>query len=422
MERQRIAVVGSGISGLTCAYLLSHAHEVTVFEANDYIGGHTHTCDIEGPDGVHAVDTGFIVFNYATYPHFVRLMRHLGVADQPSNMSFSVQDYDEKLEYRASTLGSFFAQRRRIFQPWMYRLIYDILRFRRESSALLRSDDMSLTLGEYLTKEKYSSHFIRHFIVPMGAAIWSSGTDDMWHFPAVFFARFFANHGFLRTRDKVTWHVLQGGSRSYIAPLTKPYASRVFCNAAVRAVQRHPAHVTLTIDGQGTHDFDAVVIAAHSTEARQMLMDCTPEEARVLDAFPYTDNSVVVHTDEALMPQTRAAWASWNVHLLPGYEERVALTYDMTRLQSLQAQLRYFVTLNYDEAIAPERTCLRLRYAHPVFTPEGVQLQPAQDTLNGARRTYFCGAYWRYGFHEDGVISALNVCRKWGVTLDTIGA
>jgi len=312
----RIAVIGAGVSGLVTAYLLADEHEVTVFEANDYIGGHTHTVDTEAGGRTFAVDTGFIVFNERTYPNFVRLLKRLGVAWQPSNMSFGVRCEKTGLEYSPSSLNSFFAQRRNLLKPSFYRLIADVFRFRRESQAVLAGDDWATTLTEFLAARGYSRRFVEQFLVPMGAAIWSAAPEDFGAMPVRFFAQFFHNHGFLNVRDQPQWLTLRGGSRSYIAPLTAAYSDRIRLSCPVESVRRRTDCVEVTPCGGAPERFDQVVIATHSDQALRLLADPSPAEREILGAIPYQENDTVLHTDASLLPRCRRAWASWN-YLIP---------------------------------------------------------------------------------------------------------
>ena len=410
----RIAVIGAGISGLTTAYLLSQEHDIVVFEANDYIGGHTHTIDVTAGNGqVFAVDTGFIVFNENTYPNFMALMERLGVAWQPSNMSFSVQCAKTGLFFCPSTLNSIFAQRRNLLRPAFYRMLSDALRFRREASELIETDDYSLTLQAYLDQKGYSAAFIDNFIIPMGGAIWSADPVQFREFPARYLVEFFNNHGVLNIRDQPLWLTIKGGSRQYIQPLTRPFADHIRLNAPVSSVKRFEDHVSITAQGE-TESFDQVVLAVHSDQALEMLSDPTPMEKEILGVIPYQENLAVLHRDASLMPPKRIAWASWNYHIPKREKGRVALTYYMNRLQTLHAPEEFCVTLNMPEAIAPTKVIESIVYHHPVYDPNSLQSRRRQDELNGHNRTFYCGAYWGYGFHEDGVNSALAVCKHFG--------
>jgi predicted NAD/FAD-binding protein len=409
----KIAVIGTGIAGNVAANRLCREHEVTVYEANNYIGGHTHTHDIAWQDQQYTVDTGFIVFNYRTYPHFTRLLEELDVAVQPSSMSFSVKCEKTGLEYNGTSLNSLFAQRRNLLRPGFYRMLRDILRFNREAPALLDASAPDISLGDFLYRGGYSQQFMEHYLIPMGAAIWSAEPRLMYRFPARFFLRFFHNHGMLSVDDRPTWHVIQGGSRSYVDKLIRPFEHRIRTSAAVEAVQRYPDHVSVKAKGCEAERYDAVFLACHSDQALHMLRDPSHTEQKVLGAIRYQENEAVLHTDSSVLPKRRLAWAAWNYHILPQAQERVALSYNMNILQTIRAPVQFCVTLNNSSAIDPARILKRLTYHHPVFTPDAVAAQARQADINGIRRTYFCGAYWRFGFHEDGVVSALNALQHF---------
>jgi predicted NAD/FAD-binding protein len=413
----RIAVIGAGISGLVCAYLLSDEHEVTVYEANDYIGGHTHTIDVPLAGRTYSVDTGFIVFNLKTYPNFLKLMQILGVAWQPSNMSFSLHCLRTGIFYSPSTLNSLFAQRSNILRPGFYRMLLDALRFRREALSLLQTNDDRTTLSAYLRQNRYSDLFIEKFIIPMGAAIWSADPDQFRDFPARYLVEFFHNHGFLNLRDQPQWLVVKGGSRQYIEPLTRPFRDQIRLNAPVAAVQRSADQVTVTTAGGDRDRFDRVIIAAHSDQALAMLADPSDREREILGPIPYQENHTILHTDSNVLPPKRAAWASWNYRIPKAERGRVALTYDMNLLQGLNAPEEFCVSLNMTEDIDPRKIIRSLVYHHPVYDPRSLAARRGQEALNGVNRTYYCGAYWGYGFHEDGVNSALAVCNHFGKAL-----
>ncbi len=413
----RIAVIGAGISGMVTAYLLSEDHDVVVFEANDYIGGHTNTIDIQLNGRSYRVDTGFIVFNESTYPNFVKLMRRLGVVWRPSNMSFSVQSEKTDLEYCPSTLNSLFAQRRNLLRPSFYRMLLDAFRFRREAQEILRTDDYKTTLGAYLQGRGYSQTFIHHFIIPMGEAIWSADPKQFNEFPAHYFVQFFNNHGFLKVRDQPQWQVIKGGSKSYVEPLTRSYRDRVRLNCPVESIKRHPDQVEVIPRHGEPERFDQVIIAAHSDQTLAMLADPSDAEREILEAIPYQDNLAILHTDSSLLPKRRAAWASWNYHIPREELGRVAVTYYMNMLQSLSAPVDFCVTLNRPEVIDRAKVLNEVMYHHPVYTRLGPLAQKRHQEINGVNRTYFCGAYWGYGFHEDGVNSALAVCEHFGKSL-----
>ena len=409
----KIAIIGSGIAGNIAAYHLNKDHDITLLEANNYVGGHTHTHTIEWKDKQYFIDTGFIVFNYHTYPHFTRLLNELQVPVQPSNMSFSVKCENTGLEYNGNNLNSLFAQRRNLLRPSFHRMIRDILRFNRHAPSLLETCDDTLSLGAYLKQQAYCKEFIEHYIIPMGAAIWSTDPQKMQDFPAYNFVRFFHNHGLLNVSDRPTWYVIKGGSNQYVKKLIQPFRDRIRLNSPIASIRRFSTHVEITPRNQPAENFDAVFIASHSDQALAMLTDATQQEQEILGAIPYQENTAVLHTDRTLLPKRRLAWAAWNYHLLPQQASHVALTYNMNILQGLNAPDQFCVTLNNDDAIDESRIIKRMRYHHPVFTPKGMMAQQRQQEINGVNRTYFCGAYWRYGFHEDGVVSALNAIKHF---------
>ncbi|MDB6062336.1 MAG: FAD-dependent oxidoreductase [Verrucomicrobiaceae bacterium] len=414
----KIAIIGSGISGLTAAYLLSRRHDITVFEAGAEIGGHTATVDIDIAGKTYAVDTGFIVYNDWTYPNFIRLMQQLGVQQQDTEMSFSVKCTRTGFEYSGSSLNTLFAQRKNLFNPKFWGMLRDILRFNREAQIDLDSGriDAALTLGEYLKKNRYGDYFINRFLVPMGAAIWSASTQAMLEFPLLFFVKFFKNHGLLSVNNHPQWRVLRGGSRSYLKPLTKNFREHIRTSTPVAKIARTDAGVLISSTRCGDELFDQVVIATHSDQALALLADASGDEAQILGAIPYKNNDVILHTDASVLPRSKRAWASWNYHLTADSQPQAVLTYAMNILQGLDAPTTFCVTLNNTDAIDPQKILRRFVYAHPVFTAQGVNAQQRWSEINGVNRTWFCGAYWRNGFHEDGVVSALRVCTALGET------
>lgn len=413
----KIAIVGSGISGLGAAYFLSRAHEVTVFEAESRLGGHTATVDVEHGGQTYAVDTGFIVYNDRTYPNFIRLMAELGVDTQPTRMSFSVSSTLTGLEYAGSNLNTLFAQRRNLIRPAYWGMLRDILRFNRESVDDLDSGriDATTTLGDYLTERGYGPLFRTHYLVPMGAAIWSADTDTMNRFPLAFFVRFFRNHGLLQVKDRPQWRTLRGGSRQYLEPLTAGFSDRIALNTPVAQVTRDDEGVSVRTATGSEARFDEVVFACHSEQALEMLGDATDSERDVLGAMPYQSNEVVLHTDERLLPSRRLAWSCWNYRLDAEHQDRAVLTYNMNMLQNLDAPVTFCVTLNETKRIAPDKIIGQFNYSHPVFTLDGIDAQRRWDEINGKRHTWFCGAYWANGFHEDGLSSAVRVANALGV-------
>jgi len=408
-ESMKIAIIGTGIAGNLAAYRLSRKHDITVYEADSRIGGHTNTVDVLAAGQRWAIDTGFIVFNDATYPHFIALLDELGVESQPSEMSFSVRSERNGLEYNGASINALFAQRSNLLRPSFYRMINDILRFNREAPALLDEPENAITLGEYLDHHGYSKEFVEHYIVPMGAAIWSATAEGMRGVPAIFFIRFFSNHGLLSVNDRPTWRVIKGGSRNYLDKLVAGHRDRIRLNAPVEWIRRHPGYVEVKALGAASERYDRVFLACHSDQALQLLADPTAEEQAVLGAMAYQQNEAVLHTDESLMPRRKLAWAAWNYHIPQGPadpEGKVALTYNMNILQGLKAPVEFCVTLNHTHAIDPEKIIQTVNYEHPIFTERAVAAQGRHREINGTGGTYYCGAYWRYGFHEDGVVSA----------------
>lgn len=413
-----IAVIGTGIAGMTAAYLLSRQHRLTVFEANDYVGGHTHTIDVPVNGDRYAVDTGFIVFNQNTYPNFIALMKQLGIGWKPSNMSFSVQCARTGLEFSPSTFNSLFIQRKNLLRPSFYRMVADAFRFRRHSEELFETDDRyEMTLDQFLRENGYSETFIENFIIPMGEAIWSADPVKFREFPARYFAEFFKNHGFLNVKDQPQWLVIEGGSSTYVPPLTRAYRDRIRINSPVASIRRFDDRVEIKPEGAPPESFDQVVIATHSDEALAMLDDPSEAETDILGTIAYQENHAALHTDERLLPSKKAAWASWNYFIPPEDLGRVAITYDMNILQGLGAPLEFCVTLNRPGVAAADKTIAEMVYHHPVYTPKSLAARQRYDEINGQNRTYFCGAYWYYGFHEDGVRSALAVTQKFGLDL-----
>lgn len=409
----KVAVVGSGVSGLVAAWLLRLDHVVTVFEADSRIGGHVHTVDVPDEDRAHAVDTGFIVFNERTYPNFMKLLRRLDVGWKESDMSFSVKCERSGLEYNGTSLDTLFAQRRNLVRPRFLRMVRDIVRFNRDATRFARKDvgDDRTTLGAFVERHGYSEWFVEKYLVPMGSAVWSAEPRGMREFPFRTFSRFFDNHGMLTVDDRPDWLVVEGGSRAYVDALVRPFAERIRTSSPVRTVRRFEDRVEVVTDAAGTESFDHVILATHADQTLRMLQDASNEEREVLGAFRYQPNDTVLHTDTSIMPRRKKAWAAWNYHIESEEVDRSVVTYWMNRLQGLDATRDYCVTLNRDQEIDPAHVLGRYLYEHPVYTREAVARQPAQERLGRANRTSFAGAYWGYGFHEDGVNSAITACR-----------
>jgi len=426
-SRMKIAIIGSGISGLTAAWLLHQSHEITVFEANDYIGGHTHTIDVDVDGEQLAIDTGFIVYNDWTYPNFIQMLERLGIGSLATEMSFSVRCERSQIEYNGSNFNGLFAQRSNLLKPRFHRMLQDILRFNREAVGLLEADHDSLTVDEYVTQRGYSKQFSDLYLIPMGAAIWSCPPETFGKFPVRFIVEFYRNHGLLSIRDRPQWRVISGGSKRYVEKLIAPFEDRIRLNTPVESIDREETGVTICATGSEDERFDHAIFACHSDQALRILGDtATLTEQNVLHEFPYQKNSAVLHWDDSVLPQRRRAWASWNYHIdgsPPDVQQEfdgasgqsATVTYNMNILERLKAQRTYCVTLNRDAAIDPAKVIGKYEYHHPVYTTERRFAQQKHSALINHNRTSFCGAYWGNGFHEDGINSALAVCRQLGV-------
>jgi predicted NAD/FAD-binding protein len=410
----RIAVVGAGVSGLVAAHLLHERHEVTVFEAGGKPGGHTNTIRVDTANETHWVDTGFIVFNDRNYPHFERLLGRLGVRSQPSQMSFAVADERGDLEYNSVSPNGLFAKRAHLVSPWFWRMLGEVRRFQRDALDLLRSDE-DPSLGHWLERRSFSAAFIDHLIVPQASAVWSADPGQMWTFPARFLAEFFDNHGMLTLRGRPRWRTVAGGSQRYVEALTRPWRDRLRLATPVTAIERHPDHVAVTPRGGEPERYDHVVLATHSDQALRMLADASDREHEILGAIPYQPNEAVLHTDTRMLPRRRRAWASWNYHLLDRPTGKPTLTYHMNRLQDLRAEREFCVTLNRSEAIESGKILKTIAYDHPIFTTDGRRAQRRHHEISGQGRTHFAGAYWGWGFHEDGVVSGVRAAEALGV-------
>ncbi len=412
----KVAIIGAGISGLTAAYLLNRCCDITVFERADTIGGHTATKTFTHNGKEHAIDTGFIVYNDWTYPNFIKLLTQLGVESQPTAMGFSVSCQDSGLEYAGNNLNTLFAQRRNVFSPKFLRMLKDIVRFNKDALRDLQDNRISrdMTLGAYLDHNGYSATFAYYYLVPMGAAIWSASLSAMRDFPVHFFVKFFHNHGLLNIKNRPQWRVIAGGSQSYLGPLTASFKNNIVTQADIQSIQRSTKGVKITFGDGRTESFDSVVFATHSDQALALLADASGDEKAVLGSIPYAENSVVLHHDESLLPRSKRTWSSWNYRLTGEKNALPVVTYDMNILQGLDEPTTYCVSLNADDLIDPEKIIGRYRYAHPQFSLAGITAQDRWHTINGVNRTWFCGAYWGNGFHEDGVSSALQVAEQFG--------
>jgi len=411
-----IAVIGSGISGLAAAFLLSRRHRVDLFEQERRLGGHTNTVLVDGPDGTVALDTGFLVHNDRTYPNLVRLFAELGVATRDSDMSFAVSCRRSGLDYSSRGANGFFAQRRNLLRPSHLWLLREIVRFNREAPVLLETADAErLTLGDFLDSRGYGEDFTHRYLLPMASAIWSTSLDAIRSFPALTLIRFFDNHGLLSLSAQPTWKVVAGGSHTYIPKLVAQLRGEVHEGASIHSVRRREDGVTLTFHDQPPMQFDEVVFACHGDQVLPLLADPSDRERDVFSCFTTTTNVAWLHTDDSVLPVQPRARASWNYRLAGDPALPPTVTYDLNRLQGLTTREQYCVTLNPDDAIDESRVLRRLVYRHPLYTAAAIQAQRHWGDVNGVKRTHYCGAYWRYGFHEDGLHSALRVACALGV-------
>lgn len=413
---KRIAIIGGGISGLLSAYLLARRNQVVVYEAADVIGGHTATKAVHIGDTKFEVDTGFIVFNDRTYPNFIKLLEMIGVAYQPTDMGFSVSCAASGFEYAGTSLNGVFSQRKNIFNPGHWRMLAEILRFNKACTQLYRSGEIprEKTLGDYLREQGYSERFSRLYILPMVSAIWSSGLETAAAMPLVFFVRFFHNHGLLTVTGQPQWYTIKGGSHQYLAPLTQHFRENIHTNCPVSSVVRSADGVLVNSEKFGEQHFDEVIFACHSDQALKLLADPSPAEYEILSAIPYKANDVVLHSDLRFLPASTRAWASWNYLLREDAGDATALTYNMNILQRLNAPVTFCVSVNAGENIDQEKVYGRYNYSHPMFTLDSIAAQERWAEISGVNRTHYCGAYWRNGFHEDGVVSAIRVAQALG--------
>jgi len=406
MENNRVAIIGTGISGLTCGYYLSRANrDVTLYEAADYIGGHTHTVDAEYNGEQSRIDTGFIVFNDRTYPRFIQMLDQAGVSYQPTEMSFSVRNDQIGLEYNGNNLNTLFAQRSNLASPRFWRMLADIVRFNRDVRKAAAHDG-NLTVGDYLAQTSYSSLFRDNYLLPMISAIWSMGLESCHEFPLSFFVRFFENHGLLDIANRPQWYTIQGGSSSYIEPFTRGYRDKILLNTPVTLVERTENGVEVHTDA-GSAVYDQLIFACHADQALELLQHPSPVEQEVLSKFQFSDNRVILHTDSSQLPRSRTAWASWNYRMVDSAREQSTLTYNMNILQRLNKKHTYLVSLNQE--IEDRFVLESFDYSHPIYTTQMIDAQDQWQKVSGVDRIHFCGAYWFSGFHEDGVHSGMRV-------------
>ena len=414
----RIAIVGTGVSAMTAAYLLSREHDITVFDKAGYVGGHTNTLDIDIEGTNYPVDTGFIVFNDWTYPNFIKLLDQLGVGSRESTMSFSVACDRTGLEYNGGSIAGLFAQKRNLVSPKFLGMLKDILKFNKLAKRFAEDGDDQTTMREFVGMHGLSGVFYEKYLVPISASIWSADPGKVAQMPMRFMAQFFRNHGMLNVWDRPQWRTVVGGSRTYMAELAKPFKDRIRLNEPVRAVRRHEGHVELDSAIEHGMRFDHVVFGCHSDQALAILGNhATEDERTALGSIPYQPNLAILHTDERALPSRRACWAAWNYRVPEQGGKPVVLTYNMNILQGLDAPRTLSVTLNDEDGINPDTVIAKVPYEHPVFEPQRKTAHDLFEKINHANRTSFCGAYWRFGFHEDGVVSALNAVKPFGVSL-----
>lgn len=414
-DRQKIAVIGTGISGLSAAWLLSQKHDVTVFERAPRLGGHSHTVSVSLHEGSFPVDIGFIVYNEVTYPNLTALFNHLGVPTEASDMSFAVSMESGALEYSGSSLGALFAQKRNLVRPRFWSMLRDLLRFYREAPLdLSRLKDTGVTLGAYLSANGYGAAFRDDHLLPMACAVWSAPASILQNYPAAAFIRFCENHGLLKISDRPVWRTVTGGSKTYVEKIAETFDGRIRLGADIISVRRSHDAVAIEERTRGVSHFDHVVIACHADQALSLLADPAHEERRLLGAFRYSQNEIYLHTDEALMPKRRAAWSSWNYLDGASAADRVSVTYWMNRLQNIPCETQLFVTLNPKRVPREDSILHRQMFEHPIFDPQAMAAQSQLWSLQGRRRTWFCGAYFGSGFHEDGLQAGLAVAEQLG--------
>jgi len=403
----KVAVIGSGISGNTLAYLLNKNHDVTLYEKDKRIGGHSHTHEIVINNKKVNVDTGFIVFNKKTYPLFTSLLNNLGVKYENSNMSFSVFSKENNFEYNGTTLNSLFSQRRNLLSPKFLKMIFDILRFNKES---IKLKSKTILLKQYLKNNNYSTYFCKNYILPMGAAIWSSDIKTILNFPAHFFIDFFKNHGMLSVTNRPQWLTIKGGSQEYVKKLTSGFKDKIRLNSKIKNIVRYKSYVVIE-DNKSKEKFDYVFFACHSDEALEILKKPTADEVKILSALPYQKNDIILHTDSSIMPQKKLSWAAWNYNIDSPDDSPITLTYNMNILQNIKTKDSLLVTLNPKLPISKGKVIKKLQYTHPKFSKDSVSAQLKNKIISGKNRTFYSGAYWGKGFHEDGVKSAYEAVK-----------
>ena len=411
----KIAIIGSGISGLTSAYILNKKYDVSIYEKNDYLGGHTHTHKIAENSKTFNIDSGFIVYNENTYPNFIKLLDLLKVERQHSTMGFSVKTSYKDFEYSGNSIWSIFAKKSNLFNPYFLNMLTSVLRFNRTSINDLNNIDPSTSLIDYLKSKKFSNYFIKYYVVPMAAAIWSTSPKMILKMPALFFIKFFNNHGLLQIKNRPQWWVIKNGSKQYVKKIIEQFNGTIHLNTPVKKVIRNKNHVIIETKSK-SEVFDAVIFATHSDQSLKLINDISNNEKNILSKIKYQKNTALIHTDTSVLPKRKHAWSSWN-YLLNKDNNTVTLTYNMNILQSLNTSKTYCVTINDCDLINKDKIIKKIDYEHPLFTKDTIEAQYNKNLINGVNNTYFCGAYWGNGFHEDGVNSALDVCKKFGMEL-----
>ena len=418
----RIAVVGGGISGNLAARLLSEDHHVEVFEAASHLGGHAQTIDVELEGQRYPVDVGFMVYNERTYPTFTRMLRWLGVASRETDMSLSVRSARTGLEYQGSSLNGIFAQRQNLLRPRFYRMLSDILRFNRRgrewarilsSSHRSETQSLPLTVGQFVEQQRFGKWFVEHYLTPMAAAIWSCPPGKLLDFPLPFLLQFFENHGLMQLRNRPQWRTIVGGSRSYVTPLMAPLKDHIRRDCPVRRIQRHGEGVRVETTSGAVESYHAVILATHADQSLRLLADASQQEREILSAFPYEPNEALLHTDVTILPRRRRAWASWNYHLPIDPNAPATVTYDLSRLQGLRSPKPILLTLNASSEIDESQVLRRFHFQHPAYGPRSIEAQQQWPRISGLGGVHYCGAYWGYGFHEDGVKSAVAVASQF---------
>tara|TARA_A100001011_G_scaffold400888_1_gene520757 strand:+ start:62671 stop:63918 length:1248 start_codon:yes stop_codon:yes gene_type:complete len=414
----KIAIIGSGISGLTCAYLLYKKHNITIYESNNYVGGHTNTISINDDNKDYNIDTGFIVYNNDTYPNFVKILNKLKVETQPSTMSFSLTCQQSGLEYGTGSLSSLFGNKSNIINLKFYKLLFGIITYFKNAKIFLNdNNNFSYTVLDFIKESKTNIFTYEKFILPMASAIWSTNFNEIEQMPAKYLFEFYKNHDLLSINPTKKWRVIKGGSKQYVSKLTKPFYDKIRLNTNVLSIQRKNDAVFIKTDSNEQEKFDSVIIACHSDQALKILKDLTSEEKKILSNIPYQSNQAILHTDISVLPKNKKMWSSWNSFIPKEEESKVSLTYNMNILQSLKSEKTFCVSINMEKYINPSKVIKKINYSHPTFNKMSVEAQSKKNKISGKNNTYFAGAYWRYGFHEDGVMSALEVCKNFGVKI-----